>query len=202
MKTSFFRSVHITSILLSGILSFAENPIFAATVITPPEGPLIIEEFADFECSYCARSNETMTKILNTYKDQVKLVFRNAPLDFHSRAFMAAQAYTAITLQDPILAEIWRDEIFDNQPRLTSEGETYVFEVASQLGLNITKMKIDMAGPVVAKIIEQDRHRFEELGFKGTPSFLIGTESVQGARSYDDFKQIIDRQLISKLQHR
>jgi protein-disulfide isomerase len=202
MKTALLQSVSFRNILLAGVLSFSVVPVIAEEPTPPQQGPLIIEEFADFECSYCAKSNEVMNQLLSDYKDQIKLVFRNAPLDFHANAMMAAKAYVAVALQDQNLSQIWRDEVFRNQIRLTSEGEKFAFEIASQLGINIEKMKLDMASDLVAQLIAQDRQRFEELGFKGTPSFLIGTESVQGSRSYEEFKQIIDRQLKFRIMRR
>jgi protein-disulfide isomerase len=184
--------IFFSAILFIGSLGFA-----APSQESLP-GPLVIEEFADFECVYCAQGNETMKAISDHYRDKIKLVFRNFPLSFHKYSLLAAKAYTAITLQDQLLAQRWRNRIFENQRRLKEEGETFVFEVATQVGVDLETMKKDMASTVVDQMIEQDRKRAEELGFKGTPSFLIGSERVQGTRSFEEFKNIIDQQLAPK----
>jgi predicted DsbA family dithiol-disulfide isomerase len=157
--------------------------------------PLVIEEFADFECSYCAKGNSTMKEVQDFYKQRVKIVFRNFPLDFHNNAYLAAKANIAISMQNSEFAALWREQIFLNQQRLSSEGGAYIFEVANQLGVNIDRMRSDMNSTKVIQLVESDKQRAQELGFKGTPSFLIGTVKLSGARSLEEFKKIIDEQL-------
>jgi hypothetical protein len=38
----------------------------------------------------------------------------------------------------------------------------------------------------VAKLLLKDQVRLEDLGFNGTPSFLIGTKSFGSVRSYEE----------------
>lgn len=208
MKPTVFQSIHITALVITSIMSFNSSSALAefnkGQYIDPinaeREGPLIIEEFVDFECSFCAKANDTINAIMQNYGDQIQLIIRHNPLDFNKYSYAAAQAYTAIRLQNSNLADIWRNRIFENQARLSIEGESFIFELAGNLGIDIEKMQSDMKGATVSQILIQDQARFEELGFKGTPSFLIGTETLEGARPYEELKQIIDRQISLKIQ--
>ena len=71
--------------------------------VEPGDGPSIgakkpkvtIVEWSDFQCPYCARVEPTLKQILETYKDDVRLVWRNEPLGFHPNATPAAKAAMA-----------------------------------------------------------------------------------------------------------
>jgi len=161
----------------------------------PEDAKLTIEEFADFECSYCAKGAKVMEQVLKEYAGKVKLVFRNRPLDFHAMALPAAKAMSAVCLQDPAKAYTFQSEIFKNQEKFKNEGESYLFEMADKLGINIPKMKDDFNSVKVSELIEQDRKRADELNVKGTPGFKIGSASIMGAYPFEEFKKVIDKQL-------
>src|SRR5581483_10547685 len=55
-------------------------------------GVVLIQEFADFECPYCKKAEDTMKEVLKNYPGKVKIAWRNMPLSFHSHAEMAAEA--------------------------------------------------------------------------------------------------------------
>lgn len=166
-------------------------------VMGPKDAKLTIEEYADFECSYCARGANTMKEVLREFPGKVKLVFRNMPLPAHPNANVAAKAFSAICLQSSSLAFAFQDELFANQSELSRKGEVYLYELAAKLGADVPRMKTQMEGPEVAKVLAEDKRSSEKLGFQGTPSFVIGSETVVGARPYLEIKQIVERQLAS-----
>lgn len=159
------------------------------------QAQLTIEEFADFECSYCQRGANTMKDILREYGEKIKLVFRNMPLSFHSHSETAAKAFAAVCLLNPKVAFEFQDELFTHQRRLEEKGEAFLYETAQKLGVDLLQLKDMMKGEAVAKSLAEDKKAAEKLGFRGTPSFLIGSEAVSGALPYADIKQIVDRQL-------
>ena len=136
-----------------------------------------------------------MREVLKNYAGKINLVFRNMPLPFHQNALVAAKAFSAVCLQSPSLAYSYQKNLFDNQDKLVNQGEPFLYEVAEKLGVDVTRMKFDMNGEAVAKSIAEDRQFADSHNFKGTPSFMIGTEPIAGAFPYDEIKKIIDRQL-------
>jgi len=63
-------------------------------VLGDSNAKVILVEFSDFECPYCARHfKQTYPEIKSNYIDKgiVKLVFKNYPLPFHSSAQKAAE---------------------------------------------------------------------------------------------------------------
>src|SRR5690606_6601023 len=55
----------------------------------PKDAKVTIIEVSDFECPFCNRVQPTIQQILDTYKDDVRLVWANNPLGFHRNALPA-----------------------------------------------------------------------------------------------------------------
>ncbi len=65
----------------------------AGKVLGPPDAPVRIIEFSDFQCPFCARYQETLRAVRARYPDQVAVVYRHFPLDeIHPHARAAALA--------------------------------------------------------------------------------------------------------------
>ena len=73
-----------------------EDPISISTQGDPVRGPanarITIVEFSDFQCPYCAAAAARMNAILKLYPNDVKLIFKQFPLDIHGQARIAAQS--------------------------------------------------------------------------------------------------------------
>ena len=74
---------------------------------------VVIVEFADFECQFCAKAHETVRTVLKAYGDKVRLVFRHYPLSFHPKAPKAAEATACADEQ----GKFWElhDALFESQ---------------------------------------------------------------------------------------
>lgn len=179
--------------LAQGALAGADWEKNGCTIAGSDNAPLVIEEFADFECQYCAKGSRLMAQALKEYGGKIKLIFRNKPLG--SEAMSAAKAMSAVCLQNPTLAYSFQEELFNNQERLKKEGESFLIEVAEKLGVNTNQMREDMASEQVRFTIEADEKRAEQLNIKGVPGFKIGSEMIFGAQPYEEMKKAIDRQL-------
>jgi protein-disulfide isomerase len=172
------------------------NPDPNRIIAGPTGAALTIEEFADFTCPYCSKGAATIEKVLKEFPNDVNLVFRNVPLDGHQPGSgQAAKAFAAVELQSTTAAYAFEKALFENQDQLISQGDSFLFATATGLGIDLNKMKADMDGSVVAKMIADDTRRFSDSGFRGTPSYLIGKEALQGAYPYRKIKAIVEKEL-------
>jgi protein-disulfide isomerase len=168
--------------------------------VDPGEGPAIggkhakvtIVEWSDFQCPFCGRVEPTLKQILDTYKDDVKIVWRNEPLPFHPNAMPAAKAAMAAAKQGG--DKFWKmhDLMFAHQQELS---DAKYAEWAMQAGLNFAQWQKDKDSPEIAAQIQKDSSYGQSVGADGTPSFFVNGKFISGAMPFDTFKTVIDDQL-------
>lgn len=163
------------------------------------DAKVIIVEYSDYQCPFCKRGHETMKQVLKEYGDQVKVVFKNMPIErIHPVAMIASQYYEAAALQDIEKANKLHDMIFDDQQDYSNSGEAYLKKAAKKAGLDMARLAKDINSEAVKSRISADQKEGESFGFNGTPGYLVNGVSLKGAYPYEEFKSIIDRHLGKK----
>ncbi len=163
--------------------------------------PVAIIEFADFECSYCARFAQDIEPALrNEYINtgRVLLAFKHFPLPNHKAAMVAAQAAWCGGRQ----SRFWEvhDRLFSLSGGLTAFSPA---DVGREVGLDMREYDACRHGEESAQAVRGDRDQGQRLGVRGTPYFFIGSVDpdrrvkvshvLVGARSVEAFKAVLDR---------
>ena len=148
-----------------------------------PNAELAIVEFGDFFCPACGEVEDVLNKVLEQYKERVKLVWKDMPNTArHPLAQKSAEAARCAGVQ----GKFWQyhDELFANQEKLS---ENYFAELAGELGLNANQFSQCLAE---GAMIETVRRTFNEgllLKVDATPFFFIGEKRISGAISEEGF---------------
>jgi protein-disulfide isomerase len=143
-------------------------PIDGSPSKGPDDAPVVLIEFADFECPHCRQAVSLLDGVLAAHEGKVRLVYKSYTLAFHQRGEPAARAAFAAGLQ----GKFWEMEhlLFERQEHLEqSDLERY----ALVLRLDVPKWRADMDSPGVRDRIAHDRALGEELKLKGTPAIYI-----------------------------
>ena len=131
--------------------------------------------------------------MLEQYPNDVKLVFKNFPLErIHKFAKNAAIAALAANQQ----GKFWEyhDELFKNYNKL---NDAKFDEIAQSLELNMEQYKQDIQNPAIAAMVQRDLKDGVAAGVRGTPSIFVNGRSLK-QRSLPGFKQVIDDELAKK----
>lgn len=153
--------------------------------------PLLLVEYSDFECPYCAKAFETVQELREKYGNKIKFVYKHLPLSFHSNALIAAQYYEAIRLQDPNKAWEFHDQILLDQGKLKN-GEKFLKPLAQKLNVDMKKLGKDLESESVKNRIDADQKEAAKFGFQGTPGFLLNGIPVKGAYPAAHFDGIVE----------
>lgn len=159
------------------------------------DAKVTIIEYSDFECPYCAKGHATVEEVMKAYPNDVRVVFKHLPLDFHPMAMPAARYFEAVAMQDAAKAKKYYDIIFENQGDLRTKKEAFLKDAAKRAGADMAKVAKDLNSDAITKRIEADMEEARKFNFSGTPGFLINGVSLRGAYPFPDFKEIIDRHL-------
>ncbi|MDX2273701.1 MAG: thioredoxin domain-containing protein [Cyanobacteriota bacterium] len=163
--------------------------IGSSPVTGSPDKKLVLIEFSDFQCPYCARAYQTVKEFMKKHGQEVTLVYKHLPLtNIHPQAMSAAQAAWAANQQ----GQFWpfHDALFENQSRLSEE---YYQELAGQLGLDLNRFNKDRQSKQAQAAIEQDMQMAENLGIGGTPYFILNGLAFSGAQPLQNFEQALDK---------
>jgi len=145
-----------------------------ASVGGNPDGDITVVEFFDYNCGYCKRGLHDVVKLVET-DPKVRVVFKELPIlskgsEEASRVALAAQRQ----------GKYW--EL--HKAMLGAKGqmnEAAALQIAEKLGLDMTKLKADMASTEVKAEVDKSEALAKKMGVNGTPHFLIGDRAIAGA---------------------
>ena len=156
------------------------------------DASVTIVEFSDFDCSYCSRGSGRMYEILEAYPTEVRVVFKQMPLETNTLANLAAQASLAAYAQGNDFFWYYHDLLFANRHALErSDLEGY----AEQIGLDMDAFRAALNNESFVTTIEADITLAEQLGITATPHFLVNGIGIRGAQSFATFQNAIDAEL-------
>ncbi len=159
------------------------------------DAPITIVEYSDFQCPFCAKGYNTVKQVMGDFKDQVRVVFKHLPLDFHPMALPAARYFEAVALQGHDKAEKFHDIVFENQAELNSKKDAFLKDAAKKAGADMKKLTKDLEDSTILARIQKDMEEAKKFNMSGTPGFIINGVSLRGAYPAEEFKAIIDRHL-------
>jgi len=140
---------------------------------------LVLMEFSDFQCPFCAKAHDTVQQFMATKSDRVTLVYKHFPLtNIHPQAEPAALASWAAQQQD----QFWQfhDLLFASQPQL---GEELYLSIAQDLKLNLSKFNSDRQSAAAKQAITKDVELGRAIGVPGTPFFMMNGLPVQASEN-------------------
>ena len=158
----------------------------ASPVSGNPVGDVTVVEFFDYSCGFCKRAASAVTQ-LQKDDPQVRVVYKNFPI-LGQASEIAAKAALASVIQDKHQA--FHEALLASPGSLTIEE---ILAISAGIGLDVGRLKADMANPKWDDLIEHNRALAKDLGISGTPGFIVGQELVLGAMDLEGLKGLIAR---------
>ncbi len=169
-------------------------PVGKSPVRGKADALVTIVEFSDFECPFCKRVQPTLEKLRTEYGEDVRFVWKDMPLPFHSRAIPAAVFARSMRAGKAGDAAFWdvHDALFASAPDL----DDTVFD-------GIAKRRAEPSGQATARsrgkaherALEDDLVLADDVAATSTPHFFINGRRLAGAQPYEAFKVVVDEEL-------
>jgi len=165
-------------------------PVAGAPEIGPQSARVTLVEFSDFQCPYCYRASHQIAAILKAYPTQVKLIFKEFPLDMHSQAAQAARA--AIAANDQ--GKFWQmhDLMFAGRTDLSRPA---LLAMAAKAGMDVKRFTADLDSPQTKQIVARDLADGDKAGVEGTPTVYIDGQRYNGSLELDAIRPVIEAEL-------
>ena len=148
--------------------------------------------FTDFECPFCAKAAPRIQSLVDKYRGDLRVVFKNQPLPMHDRARVAAKAALAADEQ----GKFWpmHDALFASRALDPVSLEA----TATELGLDLPRWRAAMAGDAIERRLAADVVDAHRLDVTGTPTFFVNGRRIIGAQPLEVFTAAIEEELAAK----
>src|SRR5690349_4174218 len=149
-----------------------------------PNGDVSLVEFFDYRCPYCKQVEPSLEALLGEDR-QLRLVYKEFPV-LGPESVTASKAALAARKQG-------KYDAF-HRAMMTLKGQindTAVYKTAESVGLDVDRLKRDMAAPEIARALKANTELADALDIRGTPGFIVGNEIVPGAIDLASLKQLI-----------
>ena len=160
------------------------------------DAPVVLREFADFQCPACGAFEPELQKMRKEYVDtgMVRLVFFDFPLDIHKNAMNASFAARCAGSQGhfwPMHDLLYaRQQDWAELPDPLPKFQSY----AAELGLDgAALLGCIRAGSTRQDVLRSQAYG-EALGINATPSYGVNGAGRAGAMPYEELKKLIEQQ--------
>ncbi len=161
-----------TASQLAGVRDQVEQPA-PGVVLGNPNGKIVLVEFTDYACSYCRRSNEDVDALIAANPD-LKVVVRELPILSPGSADAARMALAA--------GEQGRYGAFHRAMFAAGRPDAGSIAAAARAaGLDMARAQKVIADPATERELVQNLDIAKQLGFTGTPSWVVGDTLLTGA---------------------
>ncbi len=168
-------------------------PVAGAPVKGPENAPITIIEFSDFQCPYCAAAAPQIDALLRAYPTQIKLIYKQFPLEIHSQADLAAAASLSAQKQ----GKFWLmyDAMFQHHDDLSRQS---ILLMAKATGMDLNRFETDIDSTEVRETVVRDVQDGDRAGVEGTPTLFINGQRYNGPITLSYMKLVMDAQLNKK----
>lgn len=155
-------------------------------------GPITIVEFMDYKCPYSRASASVMNQIIGKYGSKVNIIVRNFPgesiypgsRDLSRFAYCGFRQNRFLKVYNYLFLN--RDNI--PQPLTAADASS----LANNLDLQVDSLKSCLNDPATLKKIDSDLSDGVEEGVRGTPTFFVNGQKIEGSVSFESWRSYIE----------
>lgn len=167
---------------LTGIRKELEMP-FPGVILGNPQGTVTLVGFSDFACTYCRQSVADVEALVKENPD-LRVVMREFPILSPQSAEAAKMGFAA--------GRQGKYPAFHAAMFAAGRPDAAAIEAAAKAaGLDLTRAKADLARPDFEAELIRNVDLARQLGFTGTPSWVVGDTVLSGAVGKDRLAEAV-----------
>lgn len=163
------------------------------------DSKVVLVNYSNYQCSFCAKFHPEFKKIAEDYKDKIAFVFRNISDSNYPNSIAASTAAEAAGLQ----GKFWlmHDIILESQDewsRLDVNQRDDIFEsYAKKIDLDINKFKADLKSSQISRKLRYDNALGKKHDIKGTPALYLNGIDIDSSnfKDFNIIRRMIDEEI-------
>jgi protein-disulfide isomerase len=174
--------------------------VAAAQVKNAPEisfgaanAPVILTWFSDLQSGLSVQATLLVRKLIGSHPGQIRLVFKNRPLETHPGAMLLHEAAMAANAQ----GKFWQmHDLIIASPSKASRQDVMAY--AQRLGLDQARFQQDLDSGKYRPLIQADLQEAQRRAVLGSPVFFLNSDRIDGLQNEKLYADIIDGQLAAR----
>lgn len=161
------------------------------------DAPVVIYEFADFQCPGCAQFATFVAPLIKERLVEpglVRYVYYDFPLTQHQHAFLASRAARCAGEQERFWE--YHDMLYGRQPRWASASSTgaatdLFVDYAREVGIDAAAFETCLRSDRYAEEVTRNLRFGESLGVSGTPTIFVNARRLQSIPSFQQLEAMV-----------
>lgn len=162
------------------------------------DAPVVIYEFADFQCPGCgqfATFTAPLIKERLVETGQVRFVYYDFPLPQHQHAFLAARAARCANEQ----GKFWEyhDVLYARQPTwaVLRNATDFFIDLAEEIGLDESAFSSCLRSDRYQEEVSRSIELGERLGVRSTPTLMVNMKRLPDVPDFSQLQQMVEQEL-------
>lgn len=159
-----------------------------APSIGSPDAKITIIEFSDFQCPFCKASSYVMRQVINEFGADIYYVYRHFPIEY-THALAMELAHASMCAQEQ--GKFWQihDRFFQYQDAIKTQED--IDAQAEAVGLSMREYNNCTLSQRWQDEINTDLSDVIQLGGRGTPTWMVNGNKIEGHLTFEAWRQII-----------
>jgi protein-disulfide isomerase len=150
-----------------------------AFVTGPADAKTTLVEFYDYDCPYCRASLPAIRKFYEAHKNDTRFSFIEFPIkQLHGESALQAARASLAARRQPAHYMDFHFALLGQEDSVT---EDMIYAEAARAGMDVAKLKADMADPTIEKALKSSIDFAHKVGVDGTPTFVFNGKLRPGA---------------------
>ncbi|OEU88781.1 disulfide bond formation protein DsbA [Streptomyces abyssalis] len=150
----------------------------------------VLDYWCELQCPDCHRAQGDLDALRERYGERLEIRLRHFPLEKHKHAYAAAQAAEEAFAQGK--GDAYTAAVLRRHAELADRGEELLLEVARELGLDAGEFESALIDGRHLLIVDADQAEGRAIGVKGTPTYVIGGQRLDGGKSQEGLRGRIE----------
>lgn len=180
----------------------ADSTVYRASVdpkrdglVGPAVAPLTAVAFIGYQCPFSKRHEATLDALREKYGDQLRVVIKHNPLDFHKNGrLLASMAICAHTRSQAAFGAMHDALMALESPDAATRED--LLALATDLGHDRATFETCLEAPTTSAHILADIEQATAITARGTPATFINGRKIAGAKPLDEFVALADELLV------
>lgn len=157
----------------------------------PENAKVTVIQFGCYTCDFTREAHQVFERAIDEYKDRVKFVYIDFPIEKHEGAFIAANSAECVKQQDE--TRFW--DMYHRLFEIEDFSVSTLKNVVNGLSLDSEEFEHCIFTDTIHDKVKNDFNRGIESGVKGTPTYFINDKPYVGNIKYATLQYMIEQEL-------